>query len=965
MTTPTTANYVFLPWARQGAASGIQTTDTLGANQSGSVLVSVKLQVNTSNLPERQVRLYGPGDIIGLDQQQVIRTEPRHLTMDFEPNYFPAIEFDRPDFPWLFTPAKADTTGRLRPWLCLIVLEKQEGVELRTVQNVVPLPILEIKAPAQPGRELPDLSESWAWAHSQVMGSQRDHKSLQTALAGESALNLSRLLCPRRLDPQTDYLACLVPTFELGRKAGLGLPIDPADEQKLDPAWTSGVQSPVQVTLPVYFHWEFHTGVVDDFEELVRKLTPLKSEEISEKLGKRLIDISQPGFQIAHPLPPNTILELEGALRVAGATIAEWSQATRMQFQTNLREILNAPAQAMKKEKSEPLLAPPIYGSWQAAQQTVEVTPQPHWLDDLNLDPRHRAVAALGTQVVQDEQEQLMAAAWEQLGEIQPTNQMLRQAQLGRAVNLVYYHKHFAAFPDETFLKVVASGQSRIVLAAADHNPRAFLSHRISQSALPARAISAPMRRLTSPRSAISVRFSKTNAPPIAIVITLNNGIPIVSPLRKEAGLATIDHISKQVEFQGADPTTKKNLATFLSFDRISDALTDAPPLNRFEISAEGDWATLLKTFDQDPIPLPHPIEKDSPDARAFREAAKAHQEYLLEKAFPPTENVLTPLLDLSETNVSLLQSINPEKTIPARVQAALKLATGTPQTTDPLEPILDAPDFPQPMYEALRDLSQDFLLPGLEHILPNRVTVLETNPKFIESFLVGLNHEMSRELLWRGYPTDQRGTYFRQFWDMLDDNDRRDIEMIKEWGKKKLGENVHTGEQLVLLIRSDLLRRYPNSVIYAVKAVSGNPGEPLKLSTDVNDENHPVFRGTLKPDVTFLGFDLPLGEVTANPGYFFVIQQQPTEPRFGLDEAEFDKPLPELKTTWNNLSWRHLANTEEELKALSYISVEKVKNILPVTVIDKVEWGRNAAHLAYITLQRPVRIAIHASQMI
>ena len=89
-----------------------------------------------------------------------------------------------------------------------------------------------------------------------------------------------------------------------------------------------------------------------------------------------------------------------------------------------------------------------------------------------------------------------------------------------------------------------------------------------------------------------------------------------------------------------------------------------------------------------------------------------------------------------------------------------------TEPRADPLEPILDAPDFPQPMYEALRDLSQDFLFPGLEQVPANTVTLLETNPKFVESFLVGLNAEMSRELLWRNYPTDQRGTYFRQFWD-------------------------------------------------------------------------------------------------------------------------------------------------------------------------------------------------------
>src|SRR4030095_10726500 len=122
------ANYIFLPWVRQGAASGIQTED-MTPNQAAIVSVKIKLLVN--NTPpevERQVRLYGPGDVIGIDPQQVVRTEPRHLATDFEPNYFAAIDFDRPDFPWLFTPAKAGTAGRLRPWLCLVVVRKQQGV---------------------------------------------------------------------------------------------------------------------------------------------------------------------------------------------------------------------------------------------------------------------------------------------------------------------------------------------------------------------------------------------------------------------------------------------------------------------------------------------------------------------------------------------------------------------------------------------------------------------------------------------------------------------------------------------------------------------------------------------------------------------------------------------------------------------------------------------------------------------
>ena len=176
---------------------------------------------------------------------------------------------------------------------------------------------------------------------------------------------------------------------------------------------------------------------------------------------------------------------------------------------------------------------------------------------------------------------------------------------------------------------------------------------------------------------------------------------------------------------------------------------------------------------------------------------------------------------------------------------------------------------------------------------------------------------------------------------------------------KSKLGDNAQAGEELVLLIRGELLRRYPNSVIYAVKAVVREDGQ-----FDVSDERHPLFRGTLKPDVTFLGFDLKREDAIAiaDPSWFFIIQEQPTEPRFGLDAAD---PPPELKT-WNNLSWQHLVKPGDDLKALSHATINPVlPDIQKLSDIDKAKWGRNSAHQAYITLQRPVRIAIHAREMI
>ena len=63
-------------------------------------------------------------------------------------------------------------------------------------------------------------------------------------------------------------------------------------------------------------------------------------------------------------------------------------------------------------------------------------------------------------------------------------------------------------------------------------------------------------------------------------------------------------------------------------------------------------------------------------------------------------------------------------------------------------------------MYEPLAEISPELFLPNLNLIEQNTITLLETNQAFIEAYMVGLNHEFARELLWREYPTDQRGSH-------------------------------------------------------------------------------------------------------------------------------------------------------------------------------------------------------------
>ena len=128
------------------------------------------------------------------------------------------------------------------------------------------------------------------------------------------------------------------------------------------------------------------------------------------------------------------------------------------------------------------------------------------------------------------------------------------------------------------------------------------------------------------------------------------------------------------------------------------------------------------------------------------------------------------------------------------------------------------APDLPAPSYTYLAAYDRTRFVPGIDQIEPDTITILNTNPRFIEAYLAGLNHEMNRELLWRAYPTDQRGTPFRYFWAWRDGDP--DMHPMHRWSRRAalgtLARGAGPGGQVVLLVRGELLRRYPNTQIFA-----------------------------------------------------------------------------------------------------------------------------------------------------
>ena len=69
-----------------------------------------------------------------------------------------------------------------------------------------------------------------------------------------------------------------------------------------------------------------------------------------------------------------------------------------------------------------------------------------------------------------------------------------------------------------------------------------------------------------------------------------------------------------------------------------------------------------------------------------------------------------------------------------------------------------------------------------------------------------------------------------------------------------------------MLLVRSELLRRYPDAIVYAARA---------------GEEKRPIFTGGFAPDIRYFGFDI---DATAIGDWNIVIQEHPSAPRFGIE---------------------------------------------------------------------------------
>jgi hypothetical protein len=913
----------FLPYLRRGLATALTNRDPLRGALPRDASLNAWIDVGGRHITQ-PVMLRGPGDVTGLAPGQILRREPAPDSTAVEDNYFALVEFRAPDLPWLLTPA-APATGneKLRPWLALVVVPEEDATLLPGTGGS--LPVLSLTGPSG---QLPDLTDSWAWAHIQ---STVPAGQIADAIAGGDPAVFARLMCPRRLVPATSYLACLVPAFEEGRLRGLGLPVP--DGATVSPAWTAAsLRHPID--LPVYDSWRFSTGPAGDFESLCRRLQP---DTAGAVLGLHALDVTAPG--IVPAAGHSVTVDLRGLLHTTQASPRPWRDRDRRSFQDALRPLLDAGIQRADVDShvTDPVVAPPAYGAWPAGSTAL---PQRGWLPELNLDPAVRAAAGLGARIVQAHQEELVAAAWLQASELRTTVDLLNRSRLAVEVTRSIAART-ASLTDADVLRL--TGRLHPLLPGGTSS----IAAQVANSAVPNGLMSQAMLRLTRPGTAVARDYAERTGRTTArlgaehVSTTLAATAPGAGARLGHALTFAVHGLPSGAQVR--DPTLEVN--PVLNMPGLANQ-TIAAPAQRALARRYGGGGDVTGSAS-----LPDPGAAGSgvtvEPVRPVSQTSDISDLAASVRARLSGSSLVSAARAGLLTRVPTLGSLIPASSLPTSV---------------PIGPL-----FPDPLCPDLVALGAQWLVPGVEQLHANRVRLLEVDATVVGALLVGASQEMARELLWRGYPVDVRATFFRRFWQYVD-QERDDIgDIAATWTRSSsLADNVAVGAPplTAFVVRSDLVHRYPTAHWFMQRAAPGTDGQLGPVDGTVLEI---AFLVMLDARTAVLGFDVAPDAATGDDGghgYFVGVEEQPAGPRFGLDQA---RPADFTGTphSWDQASWGHLVSSQAELDALTHARTDKVR--LTGVTLGKpgVTWGRNSAHQARATWQRSFRMLIHASRLI
>jgi hypothetical protein len=952
------------------------------------VALTVAVEVNGTPV-EVPMALHGPGDVIGIDPAAIARVDPTPGAADAEPSLFASIDLVPADLPWLLTPGGPDGNGRVMPWLALVVVPQNAG-------SIGAAPDGGLDRLVTACAELPPPAEAWAWAHVQLLGSLTGPAA--DSLDAEPGRWRARILSPRRLDPGNSYLAALVPVFAAGVAAGMGAS---APAEPLAPAWDPTAAG--SVTLPVYHWWSFATSPDGDFETLARRLV---GRDLPVGVGRLPVDFSQPGTGVRGAAAG---LSMEGALGRIGDTVGALPPDA---------VTMSGDIGALVARTTSPLVVgPPYYGPVAAMSSGgPPAIPATGWQHEVNVDPRVRAITGVGAAVVRRDQDALVASAWRQVGDLREANRVLGWLGLAGTTGRGLYRRHFAQASVGTLAQWSAPAQTQVQM---NQQAPTTLAAMVAATAVSAASLGTAARRLLRPTGplitralagvtavlgaapsepAVAAEPTAAAEPTVAAGPTIAGGPTPVVPVPVVAG-GSLPVTTGSVP-PGTGPITRGPVATgpiatgpiatgpiatghlpvfggvivvdpgpqidappgLVTLERIRQNIGSPTGLSGFGwdglTSAAVNQRSLLRIatalVDQNGNPSGLPPNSHG----TFATAAAPTQDALLAE-LATARRPLPPTGAASLDRGALLAALDPAPRF-AAIASARVAAPPQSGSRDPLAPVSIAPSYPQPAVDALIAVAPELLLPGLDAVLANTVTLATTDQRFVEAFLLGMNHELERELRWRGFPTVPGSTSFSRFWN--GPPGQADIAGIAGWAADSpLGAHAPGGSggtagssggaDTVLVVRGDLVRRFPGIAVTAIPLVNGSP--------DPNPANElsPLLRGALDPDLLYAGFAFP---PTQAANYAYVLTQQPGAPRFGLDaDSTLDAASVTRRT---DLAWSQLG--------VEVVFASPAGPLAGRTIGDPSDsatavWGRNSADMAWLTRQAPVRLVMPGPELL
>lgn len=890
-------------------------------------------------------KLMAAGEVEALKTDAIKHMAPAPFTRDAETTKLIHIDLWEHDLPWRYTPLANNPL--LRPWIVLLVGTVSE---LRVEGGIVTF-VDDAVLRAH------NLAESHLWAHTQWDG----HTTIGRLVSPRGLPGDGK---PAGLAPQHEYLAVVVKAFN---EAG-------------QPAWIvpPDVNQPIQRqfgkagVLKALHFWRFWTAEAGDFETLAAALRLPPARDVGKAKLHYRRTIPDDGVDI------NATLEVRGAI-----TSLQQPETPQQDVIDAVQADLDLLNDALPPDEiGRQAISMPQYGRpW---------LPNPDdfangWPHELNDDPRFRSTAGLGTWMGVEGQEALMDAAVAQAGALREAGQRIGFMALGLLSSGGLWDRRMPTDANER-LRLLGPMMAR--MRAADGGV-ALDRVTDAMSPLTPAVFSSAAQRVLRDRSSATRHVADAGGGINRSAALDRLNLPEPQPERAPAGLPHVDAVAQALglptveelfelddrwldeAMQKLDELVRMFVEHYASerdaliaggaadqldalrqqlaepfFGELQNTLQDllaerqlpceaAMLINQFRQEWGVHFAIFLRQVLADPAAQQHLHDWLR---RAIRQCMARRRCEDLMGHEPDQSMSCNDLLDnlpaepapnqrpinLGRLSDALFSALDPRKPDAPGRQRLCSMLVGVDCSR------LIPPEFPIgldfPTWTLLKTYDQEWLLPGASSLEKDSITALQTNPTFIDCFMLGINTQFMSEMRWRDLAVARTCTPLRMFWGQVDYTTQKrepDIQPLAEWAKAPadpLGALSHQaiqphdlenagGSRLVIVFRSDLFRRYPSTLVYLVKPDPNvdtdepphDPETPLnKLlkappaldmpegEADIEQWRKarkcfgPVFAGTLTPELTFFTFDVTPSKLDE---YWLVLDEPPTELRFRNDQ--------------------------------------------------------------------------------